>query len=980
VTLDQPTEGELVTDADDADTATDGIQLDVRGAVTGTQCTGLRLGLCDGLGDFESAEAGNFDRRITLSSSATQRVCVEARDQAGNVGSAEVGIRVRTEAPQLQIASPTTGTGINRLGTDGRTADLNPASGTCETAFSVYCTDIGSTVELVRASTGVVLSGGTATCEATAGLPDPYVGQATFASVSLPSLESLAELQLQARSEVDRVVGLSDPIALLSDCQAPVIDVTRPSCGSILRPLDDENPTIDGIQYRVEVRNSNVPKPPVTLELRSPDGAVVHGPVTSSTPATGIVTQFADVPFAIGGDVILATCATDAAGNEGCSPECRVSVQDIPTLSITQPTGGSVLSSAADCDVASPGLQIRVRATTDAAEGSAASVQVGVGTASSATVSGGVVDACVDAADGRSTPVQVTVTDPVRGPASASVTVSIDTLPPTGAIEDLVVSEEDRRRGVARFRWTAVEDAGSLRLERYEARCADEAITSEALWSAATPVTITVAPGTAGTMQSDTVPGFRPRESRHCVIRGADLAGALTPLPSTPPAPYAAALLEQAFEGTAQLGTVVTPVGDVDGNGFDDVVVTALDSTAFLYFGSGTGLAATPVILQGPAAVGGYGRVVSPVGDFNRDGLPDFALAARALNGLAGAVWIVYGRTTWPVELALNETDCGAAAGAADVCLIGTQPGSLFGWSLSSAGDFDGDGTADLAIGAYQANSGAGRQYILLGAAGTMSGVRYDFPNAVADMNPASFVVEAPTGVLRMGESATTPGDFIGGDGRHDLVLSTAGNAPAGALGRVYTVAGRAFSGSGLVTIPTTDLTEVATGTAGSFGRLVRAIGDYDGNGRVDVAVLDATTRGIVSVFLQGPSGFSSTNVVRVTNDVASSEGDLMGNTIALGYAPFLGRLGDFDGDSVGDLLLGSVQRGTAPGSLDLFYGTSPAEARTRSSVDLQLQPTTAGTERVVAYAGDVNGDGFVDVIAGDPGASGAAGQMILIY
>ncbi|MCZ7686127.1 MAG: hypothetical protein M5U28_48165 [Sandaracinaceae bacterium] len=93
----------------------------------------------------------------------------------------------------------------------------------------------------------------------------------------------------------------------------------------------------------------------------------------------------------MGGDLTIEVCASDAAGNSGCH-SCVVSVQDIPTLDITQPTAGAVLSSADDCDTGTAGLQIRVRATTNAASGSPATVQVGAAAADSTSVSGTSID------------------------------------------------------------------------------------------------------------------------------------------------------------------------------------------------------------------------------------------------------------------------------------------------------------------------------------------------------------------------------------------------------------------------------------------------------------------------------------------------------------------------------------------------------------------------------------------------------------
>lgn len=990
VAVTAPADGALFIDSDDVDSSLDGIQIAMNGTSTGTACTSFRVGHCGSLGDFQSLSGSSFDGQVTLSTSAMQDLCAEVQDAAGNVGEGRVSVRVRSDAPQLQITSPVAGTGFNAAGTGGRTADLTPGTGTCEAAFTVYCTDPGSTVTLVNDS-GTTLPGGSSTCVADGSAPAPYAGVATFASVSLPSVESLGEVHVRARADVDRLVGLSDPITLLSDCESPVIDISRPMCGATLRPSDDADAATAGIQYRVDVINTNVPKPPVTLELRNTSGTTVFGPVTSSTPAGGVVTSFSGATFTVGGDVVMHACATDAAGNVGCDMDCTVSVQDIPTLSITQPTAGAVLSNAADCDGATPGLQLRVRATTNAAPGSSGTVQIGAASAVPLSVSGTTIDACVDAADGRNVLVTVTVTDAARGTAMATVRVNIDTMGPSTAIDDLILSEADRRGGIARFSWTAVDDAGGLRLDHYEARCSSAPITNEAEWGAATMVSVPTVPAMGGAVQSADVSGFRPGQPRYCVLRGVDIAGQLTPLPSAAPAPFEPTLLQQEITGTGNLGAVIVPVGDVNGDTIDDVLVSALDGHVYLYFGStgATPLSGAPnVVFNGPAS-GGYGKTVGNIGDANGDGRPDFAISARAAtvgsNGFAGAVWIFFGRdstTPWPssMSLALTSGACGS-----DVCLLGSTSGAFLGWSVGSAGDFDGDGFGDIAIDAWKGNGGSGRLYVLSGSS-LSTGTSFTFPDtSAAPADPNGFVIDAPAGAYGMGVSVASPGNFVG-DLRSDLVVGAIGDAPMSLLGRVYAVAGRAYpaASSGLIAIPSADLTEIASGPAGTFGSLVRSIGDYDGNGRVDVAVFHGTSAGRVTVYLQQATGFSVSSSFVLDNGLASSGNDLFGNSIGIGYDPYLGNIGDFDGDSHADLLVGSQQNGTLVGDVSLFYGTGATGALTRSAADFVVgRPDpfgTAPTDGVAAYVGDLNGDGFNDILVGDPSYTSGAGRFLLIY
>ena len=973
-----PTEGQLFIDSDDVDGTMDGIQIDASGTVAGAACTSFRTGLCSGVGTSSPLTGTSWADRITLGSSATQELCVEVEDEAGNVGEGRISVNVRTAAPQVAIETPTTGTNFNSLGTAGRTADLDPATRSCDIAFSVLCTEADQAVTLVRTDTMTMLAGGSAPCVVDGSATPPYVGHATFASVNVPSLNNGTTVEIVARHEADRLVGLSDPISIQPDCDAPTLTVSRPTCGSTLRPAQDENTSVPGLQYRVDIGNANSPKPPVDLELRDSGGTTVYGPVTSSTPATGVVTQFPGTPFMVGGDVQIHGCATDPAGNVGCNPTCTISVLDVPSLTVTQPTAGNTLSTADDCDGARSGLQIRIRATTDAASGSAATIQVGA-SSSSSTVGATGIDVCVDAADGRNVPIVVTVTDAVRGMAAAMIVVNIDTLPPTNAINDLVLTEADRRGGRARFTWTSVDDAGGLPLTRYEARCSNAAITSEALWSAATAVPIMTVPVGAGAVQTEDVRDqFRYGVPRYCVIRGADPTGALTPLPSAPPAPYQPSILTADVVGPAasQLGLLVVPVGDVDGDGADDVLVGGSGNVT-LYFGSATGAPISNAAgrqVQFQSSGTGFGRGLAGIGNFNGDTLPDIAMSARGSN----LVWIFYGRAraSWTASYNL-DVGCPAS-----VCLVGTEAGTFFGWTLASAGDFNGDGFDDLAIGARGSQTN-GRVFVLLGS-GFAAGTSFNYPDtAPTPMDPASFAIAAPAGGFVFGSSVTTPGDFLGSDSRPDLVISAIGSTtPTTIEGHVYSVAGRAYPGAatGIVNIPGTEVAEIANGSAATFGLTISAIGDFNGDTRQDFAVYNGNSLGNATIFLQTASGFSSTSIVVIANNIAGNSGDLMGQSLGLGYHPQFGLLGDFDGDGLGDALLGSVQRGTAAGGVDLFYGANPAVNRQRSTVDAQLEPSDAGTTRFAAYVGDVNGDGHPDIMVGDPGYTSGQGRVRLVY
>lgn len=985
----EPMADQLFIEDDDLDDTVAGIQTDARGTVDGVACTDLRVRNCSSIDGaaFETLGATDWTSRVTLSTSAMQSVCADVRDEAGNIARVMVPVRVNSEAPQLEIASPTSGTGFNVAGTAGRTADLAPSTISCEAAFQVYCTEVGADVRLVRTDTMMLLGGGTAPCVASGAVPAPYTGVAEFASVSLPTIESLGTLEVVAEQTADRLTGQSSPVTLLSDCNAPDLSFRDPMCGETLRPgTQDVSATLPGFQYDVEVFNTNVPKPPVDLTLTDSMGGTITTD-TSSTPSTGIVTRFDTTDFGSGGEVTLTACATDMAGNVGCNvpTPCTVTVADLPTLTILDPMTSDVLSASDDCDPGTPGLQIQVTAATDAADGSSASIRFGSAAATSHLAMGGMVSACVDAPQGSSIPIRVEVTDAARGTSSAMVTVTIDSLPPPDAITDFAPQTPavDRRAGEVRYNWTAVEDAGGILLDRYEARCSTTGpITTEAEWMAATVAPTMTAPAAAGAMQTDVLDGFQLAVETWCVLRGFDVADEPTPLPSTPPPSVTLDPLTRDATATGgQLGVAVAAVGDVNGDTFDDYIAGAAGGAVYLYFGGSGGPSASPnVTILGPSgATGGFGRVVAGLGDVSGDGIPDFAVSARAIGGLAGRVFVFFGRpstTPWPATIDLSAGAC-----TADLCFDSSEAPALFGWAVRSAGDFDGDGIMDVAIGAWRANSSAGRLYVILGSAGWTPGSSFDVPGPSA---PDGFVIEAPSMRRRFGVSVTTPGDLTG-DGRSELVVGASGEGPS-VDGAVLRVNGRAYPGAatGLQTIPGTDVVTLATGAAGAFGDAVVALGDHDGDGARDIAVYNATSgsSGQVRVFLQSGGTYSMASSFTYSNDVPSGGNDFMGQSIALGYHPFLGAIGRLDADMRSDIFFGSVERGTGPGSAEIFYGRSAPTSRSRTAADASFSPMTAESTgaRISAFLGDVNGDGFPDFAVGDPQFSSGAGRVVVYY
>ena len=201
------------------------------------------------------------------------------------------------------------------------------------------------------------------------------------------------------------------------------------------------------------------------------------------------------------------------------------------------------------------------------------------------------------------------------------------------------------------------------------------------------------------------------------------------------------------------------------------------------------------------------GSDVANAGDFNGDGYPDVIVGANNWGGAQGRAYIYFGGP--------------GADSIPDVTLTGTSVGvERFGTAVSGAGDVNGDGFADVIVGAYLADTIAnnvGKAYLFHGG-------------AVPDVTP-DVIFAGTTEDDRFGIDVSGAGDF-NGDGFDDIIVG-ADQAFAGAnLGKAYLY----YGGPGMDAVP--DLTLLGEFFGGSrFGSSVSDAGDFNGDGYDDVVV-----------------------------------------------------------------------------------------------------------------------------------------------
>jgi hypothetical protein len=141
---------------------------------------------------------------------------------------------------------------------------------------------------------------------------------------------------------------------------------------------------------------------------------------------------------------------------------------------------------------------------------------------------------------------------------------------------------------------------------------------------------------------------------------------------------------------------------DANGDGYADLIVGALGvGRAYVYYGSATGVSATPTAtLTGPdGADGRFGFSVASAGDVNGDGYADLVVGAYNVNSGTGRAYVYHGSAS-----GVFATPSATLSGP-----DGTN--GYFGYSVASAGDVNGDGYADPVVLERFANSNTGRAY-----------------------------------------------------------------------------------------------------------------------------------------------------------------------------------------------------------------------------------------------------------------------------
>jgi hypothetical protein len=454
-------------------------------------------------------------------------------------------------------------------------------------------------------------------------------------------------------------------------------------------------------------------------------------------------------------------------------------------------------------------------------------------------------------------------------------------------------------------------------------------------------------------------------------------------------------------------GYSVSPAGDVNNDGYDDFLVGAPRTkvevepgrelgagAAYLVLGrEGEDWPLSPIYLSqadaqfvGQETDGMTGRQNYTAGDVNGDGYDDFLISgwtAESSLPQQGKAYLYLGR---------SNVDWGLAhpAEQADASFLGENELDFAGYYLSAAGDVNGDGYDDFLITSPRYSifntetiSGTGKVYLILGREAADWGLDYSLADA-----DASFVGEAADD--RAGRSAAGVGD-VNDDGYDDFLIGAIYNDEGGPeAGQSYLFLGQAAEGAPDYdpdrpwwgtdySVAGADASFIGEAEGDESGRRVAGAGDVNGDGYDDFLIgasrHDYVAPDVGKAYLI--LGKHSANW-GMDFPLAQASAGFVGENAEDQAGRRVSGAGDVNGDGFADFLIGAPHNnrgGERAGAAYLMFGRSDAAAWTSNFSLRHANVIYVGEAALdvagydVAPAGDVDGNGFDDILIGAYGS-----------
>ncbi|MEM1278444.1 MAG: Ig-like domain-containing protein [Cyanobacteria bacterium P01_H01_bin.152] len=488
-------------------------------------------------------------------------------------------------------------------------------------------------------------------------------------------------------------------------------------------------------------------------------------------------------------------------------------------------------------------------------------------------------------------------------------------------------------------------------------------------------------------------------------------------------------------------GRSVSSAGDINGDGIDDLIIggpyadpngARSAGESYVVFGRRQNSdasfnlsdlnGANGFVINGIDEFDDSGRSVSGAGDINGDGIDDLIIGGSFAdpNGVdaAGESYVVFGRDSklgQSFDASFNLSDLNGANG---FVINGIDSDDFSGWSVSGAGDINGDGIDDLIIGASGADPNgvedAGESYVVFGRDSKL-GQGFDASLNLSELNGANgFVINGIDEFDDSGRSVSSAGD-VNGDGIDDLIIGARYADPngAGRAGESYVVFGRDSKlGQGF------DASFNLSELNGANGFVINGIDEFDNSGRSVSSAGDINGDGIDDLIIGGPYAepngvedagesyvvFGRDSKLGQGFDASLNLSELNGANgfVINGIDEFdrsgwsVSGAGDINGDGIDDLIIGArfADSNTSKndGESYVIFGSRQSFSTSFNLSELngangfviggtEINDNSGGS---VSSAGDFNGDGIDDLIIGadgaDPNGLRGAGESYVIF
>jgi Ca2+-binding RTX toxin-like protein len=455
--------------------------------------------------------------------------------------------------------------------------------------------------------------------------------------------------------------------------------------------------------------------------------------------------------------------------------------------------------------------------------------------------------------------------------------------------------------------------------------------------------------------------------------------------------------IESDLSGVTRLipgGSSLSDAGDINGDGYADFIVGDENNTAaYVIFGQGAELeseidlttldGSNGFVVEAAESVSS----VSSAGDINGDGFDDIIIGdpSATLNDYdySGGAFVVYGKSDG-FSSSINFEDLDGSNGFQTT---GTTSYGEFGKSVSNAGDINGDGIDDVIIGAPNSNNYYGETFVLFGNSNGFDAV---FDSQSLD-GTNGFRIEGSDDNRNSGAAVSNIGDF-NGDGFDDIIITKADeDSPAEA----FVIYGKKTGFDDTIELESLDEVSGLRITGFGYnedGLSIGNAGDVNGDGIDDIIIGNSEyndgagasyvifgDNNIDATFdiedLDGSNGFRIDGV---------NEDDRSGSSVS--------TAGDINGDGFDDIIIGAprtmVNGFYEVGASYVIFGDDNGFNSTfdLASIDGNNGLRLLGLDQYhysgasVSAAGDINGDGFDDLIVSSPYANNYYGESYIIY